>query len=134
MIARSVNAAAGVISAAMEQGRKTPAGLAVALDSAGLLNSPEHAAEVAQMRARLAEFQRPVDEDPIAYALTTKAEAVPPQELAEREVARRSVDRAFPAVAEFLAGHRPAVEDPHNSPLHHDYRVGRDLPPVGGAS
>lgn len=25
------------------------------------------------------------------------------------------------------------VEDPHDSPLHHDYRVGRDLPETGGA-
>jgi hypothetical protein len=24
-------------------------------------------------------------------------------------------------------------EEPHDSPLHHDYRIGRDLPETGGA-
>jgi hypothetical protein len=33
-----------------------------------------------------------------------------------------------------LSGQRAAVEDPHDSPLHHDYRVGRDLPELGGAT
>lgn len=33
-----------------------------------------------------------------------------------------------------LAGQRAAVEDPHDSPLAHSYRVGRDLPEMGGAS
>jgi hypothetical protein len=31
-----------------------------------------------------------------------------------------------------LAGQRAAVEDPHDSPLHHSYRVPRDLPPLDG--
>lgn len=54
MNARAVNAAAAITPAAMEQGRQTPAGLALALDSAGLLNSPEHAAEFGRMRSLLA--------------------------------------------------------------------------------
>lgn len=33
-----------------------------------------------------------------------------------------------------LAGQREAVEDPHDSPLHHSYRVPRDLPRLGDAS
>ncbi|MGI5443355.1 hypothetical protein ACQEV4_40275 [Streptomyces shenzhenensis] len=109
MNTRAVNAAAGVITAAMQQGRQTPAGIAIALDSARLLNSPEHAAEheqvrtkfaaaattvaqlvlergkqmkvenalrdrVAELEARLAKYERPADEDLIAYALTPKAE------------------------------------------------------------
>jgi hypothetical protein len=32
-----------------------------------------------------------------------------------------------------LAGQRAAVEDPHESPLHHTYRVPRDLPAPDGA-
>lgn len=32
-----------------------------------------------------------------------------------------------------LAGQRAAVEDPHDSPLYHRYRVGHDLPETGGA-
>ncbi|WP_172384765.1 hypothetical protein [Streptomyces sp. MNP-20] len=35
-----VNAAARILAAAMEQGRQTPAGLALALDSAQLLQAP----------------------------------------------------------------------------------------------
>jgi hypothetical protein len=78
MNCRAINAASGVILAAQQQGRLA-AGIALALDAAGLLNSPEHAAEVAAMRERLAELDaervetRPVDEDPIGYALTPKA-------------------------------------------------------------
>ena len=45
-----MNAAAGVIAAAMEQGRRTPAGMALALDSARLLQSPEKAAELVALR------------------------------------------------------------------------------------
>src|SRR5690606_10319862 len=124
--------------------RQTPTGLAIALDSARLLNSPEHAAEtvrlekaavearaalgslcydledpgtaalgalhmltqatvwtetgpdfaadalaqhdakvlheaqdrVAELEAELAEYERPADEDPIAYALTEHAEVL----------------------------------------------------------
>lgn len=73
MHTRAVNAAAGVLLAAMQQGRQTPTGLAVALDSARLLDSPEHAARVAELEARLAEYERPADEDPIAYTLTEQA-------------------------------------------------------------
>jgi len=51
MHTRAVNAAAGVLLAAMQQGRQTPTGLALALDAACLLNSPEHAAEDVALRA-----------------------------------------------------------------------------------
>lgn len=33
-----------------------------------------------------------------------------------------------------IAPTQALLEDPHDSPLHHDYRVGRDLPEPGGAS
>lgn len=200
MATRAVNAAAGVLLAAMKQGRQTPTGLAITLDSACLLNSPETAAELAHLRAenpelkrqlesarvdgarliqaeqRRAELEavldthrkddqveikrlrervtdleaelyteqaqhrttleqrnahaqellrlrpqaaalqrqlvakdRPVDEDPIAYALTEKADGI--------------TSRIAPTQALQL-------EDPHDSPLHHTYTVGRDLPEV----
>lgn len=51
MQTRAVNAAAGVLLGAMENGRRTPTGLAIALDAACLLNSPEHAARVAELEA-----------------------------------------------------------------------------------
>jgi hypothetical protein len=48
MNTRSVNSAAGVILAAMQQNR-TAAGIALALESAGLLMSPEAAADLASV-------------------------------------------------------------------------------------
>lgn len=50
---RAINAAAGVIHACMQQGKTLPASQAYALEAAGLLNSPEHAAEVAQLHTEL---------------------------------------------------------------------------------
>ncbi|SDM47606.1 hypothetical protein SAMN04487981_101646 [Streptomyces sp. cf386] len=123
---------------------------AFALESAQLLQSPETAADTEQLRAkyteaaatvaqlvlergermkvenalrdRVAELEQqlaakdhPVDEDPIAYALTEKAADVTPRVRGLREL---------------VAGQRAALEDPHDSPLHHGYRVGRDLPEV----
>ncbi|GHF74166.1 hypothetical protein [Streptomyces thermodiastaticus] len=52
MHTRLVNAAADVISRAMQQGRTLPAALAVALDSAQLLQSPETVAELEAQRER----------------------------------------------------------------------------------
>lgn len=51
-----VNSAAGVICAALTQGR-VPAGIATALEAAGLLMSPETAAELERLRARVAELE-----------------------------------------------------------------------------
>ncbi|MGW5616205.1 hypothetical protein [Streptomyces sp. NPDC003877] len=50
MNTRRVNGAAGVILAALEQDR-TPAGIALALESAGLLMTPETAADMASVSA-----------------------------------------------------------------------------------
>ena len=80
MNTRLVNTAAGVILAALTQDR-TAAGIALALDSAQLLTSPETAAEMKRLGDRvieleqlLAEKDRPADEDPIAFVLTGKTE------------------------------------------------------------
>lgn len=181
MATRAVNAAAGVLHASMKRGRQIPTSLAIDLDSACLLNSPEAATELQRLRAeapilrarvegleaqaerrrqrlaaaeadlltmrgllspsgeprrvpaeveihervtpavewllsRVAELEqalaakdRPADEDPIAYALTEKADGI--------------TRRIAPTQALQL-------EDPHDSPLHHAYAVGRDLPEV----
>jgi len=66
--------AENVIAAAMRQGHTAPAMLAEALESAQLLQSPETAAELERVQARLAEYERPADEDPIRYTLTEQAE------------------------------------------------------------
>lgn len=57
MNARSVNALAGVIHAAMRT-HQTAAGIAVAVEAAGLLMSPETAAELARLRAEQDEMVR----------------------------------------------------------------------------
>lgn len=55
MNARALNALAGVICRAQESGKRTPMGIAIAVESAGLLMSPETAAELEKLRAELAE-------------------------------------------------------------------------------
>jgi hypothetical protein len=50
---RAINAAAGVIRACIQQGKPLPVSIAFALEAAGLLNSFEHAAEVAQLSTDL---------------------------------------------------------------------------------
>jgi hypothetical protein len=54
--ASRINSAAGVVLAAMKQ-RQTAAGIASALDAAGLLMSPETAAELERLRVRVAELE-----------------------------------------------------------------------------
>ncbi|MFI8531751.1 hypothetical protein ACIGMX_16115 [Streptomyces aquilus] len=56
MNTKLVNSAAGVINAALASNR-TAAGIALALDSAQLLMSPETAAELEQLRAQVAELE-----------------------------------------------------------------------------
>lgn len=57
MIARAVNAAADVIHRAQVNGKQTAMGLAIALDSAQLLMSPEVAEELKRLRARVADLE-----------------------------------------------------------------------------
>jgi hypothetical protein len=123
MNTRAINAAAGVINAAMQQGKQLPASLAIALDSAGLLNSPEHAAEFERLRSASADG-RSADEDPIRYALTDKADGVTADEDVTPQVLK---------LRSLLAGQRADVEATHEGPERHTYRLGRDLPQAGGA-
>jgi hypothetical protein len=45
---------------------------------------------------------------------------------------REDVSPQVEKLRALLGGQRVAVEDPHDSPLHHDYRLGHDLPESGG--
>lgn len=124
MNAKRVNAAAGVILAAQQTDR-TPAGIALALDSAQLLMSPEIAAELERLRARVAEL-----------------EAVRDALLAERHVTNEALDDAVQELrarqdepVQTLRGEsadwkRLGFEDPHESPLHRTDRVPHDLPEI----
>lgn len=182
-----MNAAAGVVQAAQEQGRQTAAGIALALDAAGLLMSPETAAELVRLREerhstneslsaaaeRLRADRDRIDEleagrpallddfiarcevalggccsecdAAIAIVKGRKQAALDGAPVPERQaqgIADGITRRFAPTQAlredvtpmqALLAGQRAAVEDTHESPLHHRYRVGRDLPPLDGA-
>lgn len=121
-MARAVNAAADVIHRAQVNGTQTATGLAIALESAQLLQSPETARELERLRARVAELEAARNGSRPGGHSHPEADDV---SLQVRKL------RAL------LAGQRAVVseplEDPHDSPLHHDYRVGRDLPETGGA-
>lgn len=187
MNTKALNSLADLICRAQVNGKRTPMGIAMAIDSAQRHMTPETAAELAAFRAldlgtaegrisakcedpkhpvwlrdlddvrgcpwcRVAELEqqlaakdRPADEDPIAFALTAKAEEVcdHPNGYGPYGCAGCGVfppadgeDDVSPKVRklrDLLAGQRAAVlEDPHDSPLHHNYRVPRDLPEVQG--
>lgn len=135
MNAHRVNAAAGVILAAQKQ-KNTAAGIAASLEATGMLQSPESAAELVALRARVAELETAVahalsphvkfadsshceaDSDPWPCpTVSTLAPAGWP--LSDGPASGRQLDRLG----------SPA-EDPHDSPLHHTYAVPRDLPEV----
>ncbi|MGW2692418.1 hypothetical protein ACWC3Y_11210 [Streptomyces sp. NPDC001296] len=200
---KRVNAAAELIRRSMGNGRQTPAGWAMDLESAQLLQSPETAAELEQLRAQVAELLAErhttnealddavkalrADRDRIAELEAEKKRvAAHAEHLATCLVARseelmaaedpcrpcgcpKRFDRhadgcptlaAEPAdgitrrnvplqalredalaedvapqvqkLRNLLAGQRAALEDPHDSPLHHTYRISHDLPEMGG--
>lgn len=120
MNTRLVNSAAGVINAALAQCR-TAAGIALALESAGLLMTPETAAELKQLRARVAEL-----------------EAVTPAAIQTCRVCGAGYSYGNPCSTCLFRAEMAAelqargLEDPHDSPLHHSYKTPRDLPELGG--
>jgi len=123
VIARAVNAAADVIHRAQVNGKQTAMGIAIALDSAQLLMSPEmvHAAaeveaERDRLRARVVELEQLLADAPVAVTLTGKA------------------DRAADKLTQFFAPPQALREDPHDGPLAHRYRIPRDLPEPGGVA
>ncbi|MEV0525985.1 hypothetical protein AB0I66_21350 [Streptomyces sp. NPDC050439] len=143
MNTKRVNAAAVVIQAAQAQDR-TSAGIALALESAHLLQSQRVAHELADLQAR---------REVLLSLLPT--ESRPEQGLPNDLVASDAAWGVWEQVAEILGVSLPydpaeapadaltallaptqalPLEDPHDSPLHHTYLVGRDLPETGGAS
>ncbi|MFF9129158.1 hypothetical protein [Streptomyces sp. NPDC014806] len=106
MNTRLVNTAAGVLAAAMQQGKALPANLAIALDSAQLLQSPETAAETARLRGELA---KALEQTAAARVHVTELE-----ENLRAVNAGWSVSRARVAELEqqLAVKDRPADEDP----------------------
>ncbi|MFG2722679.1 hypothetical protein ACGFW5_30935 [Streptomyces sp. NPDC048416] len=135
MNTRALNALAGVIAAALKQDR-TPMGIALAVESAGMLQSPETASRLMRAEQRRAELEavltthRKDDRAEIEKlrARVAELEAVaarPP--LPRRPVSPLAHGRAASEPTQTLRdllGHQP-VEDPHDSPLHHTYTTAR---------
>ncbi|WP_327333676.1 hypothetical protein [Streptomyces anulatus] len=133
MNARRVSAAAGVICAAQKT-RQTPAGIAAALEAAGLLQSPESAAELVALRKRVAELEAATESRP-----PQKGDHVQLPDGSTRRVERTwmsgrdlrlELDNGLSRFAAAVTVVPAPVEDPHDSPLHHTYALGRDLPEV----
>jgi hypothetical protein len=113
MNTRRVNAAADVICRAMENGRRVPAAMAVALESAQMLMSPEMAAEMERLQKRVAELEQAL------AALTAQNETL-------RATHADGITRRIVPVQALRE------EGEHYGVVHHDYRTPRDLPPIGG--
>jgi hypothetical protein len=142
---KALNELAALICRAQEQDR-TPMGIAFAVDAAGRHMSPEAAAELESLRARVAELEderhstnealddavkalraleRPSGPDALMRAFAP-TKALRPEERAagESDPGRRAAWR-------MLAGR--SLEGEHYAAVHHDYRKGRDdLPGLGG--
>ncbi|MFJ1865485.1 hypothetical protein ACIOD1_12720 [Streptomyces sp. NPDC088097] len=133
MNTKSLNSLADLICRAQEQDR-TPMGIAFAVDAAGRHMTPEVAAELARLRSRVSELE--AERHGTNEALSDAAEAlrVGRDRMAELEAERTRPAPMFDPVAglERLRQEIAAapVEDPHDSPLHHAYTTGRDLPEV----
>lgn len=126
---RALLALSDVIRAAQERGHACPSELAVAVDSAQLLMPPETAAELVALRARVAELEanRPgLDAQPASVA---EARCVGCGEhLDDESISDFCSDRCESVVKlRKLLGHQRQAEDAYRSPLHHAYRVPRDL-------
>lgn len=154
MNTKRVNAAAGVIFAAQKNGHVTPAGWAMALESAQLLQSPETAAEMERLRARIVDLEAELYTEQEHHRTTLEQRNAHAQELRklrprvaelEQQVTNQGREQTLTDVGNWLAevGEKsaaylvrtvdvprvtPSLEDPHDSPLHHRYRLGRDLP------
>ena len=79
--------------------------------SVGMLVEPGGAQELKQLRERVAELEQQVE------ALKAQGQVL-------RENAADGITRR-------IAPTQALREDPHDSPLHHSYRPGRDLPEAG---
>lgn len=124
MNTESIRRAAEVIHAA-EKRSTVPVTLAIALDAAGWLNTPETAAELSRLRARVAELERPEVEAKRAEIRNSYAELI--------TQARQDRDYEGAFDVECKLRKREAQwlrEDAYVSPLHQNHKISHDLPEV----
>jgi hypothetical protein len=155
---KRVNAAADVIARARKNGKQTPAGWAVALESAQMLMSPEIAAELESLRNRVAELE--AERHVTNEALSDAAERLRADRDRIAELERRvaAEECRCPEPAPLCGGcrcrcHKPgespdaltrmfaptqALREPmdgeHYASVHHDYRIPHDMPQPGSAT
>jgi len=127
MNTRRINSAAEVINAALTQNR-TAAGIALALESTGFLVTPE----LEQIRAQVAELEEQVAALQAQGSVPWQADGITRRLAPTQALRKDDVTPQVQKLRDLLAGQRTAVEDPNG--LHHDYRLGRDLPETGGTS
>lgn len=143
MNAKRVRAAEGVIFAAQKT-KLTAAGIAASLEATGMLQSPESAAELVALRARVTELEAAAtavrgqhyevdgtfDEAGSCIQCGSNYPCATVQALSTE-----APDPCRPCgcpkrFARHADGCPTTAEDPHDSPLHHTYAVCRDLPEV----
>jgi hypothetical protein len=115
-------------------------GAAVPAAKALVKRAGELVTENAALRARVAELE--AERHSTNEALSDAAEALRANRdrIAELEAlkpaeiqTRRDVSPRAEKLRALLAGQRASLEDPHDGPLAHRYRIPRDLPETGGA-
>ncbi|AZM91475.1 hypothetical protein [Streptomyces sp. W1SF4] len=148
MNAHRMNAAAGALRMAMQRGAATPEELAYDLEAAQLLQSPESAAQLARLRTA---WRSARERASLAGALYFSEQSNHRHTLEQRNAHVAELTRLRDRVAELeetlvdltepdvdgagrtYESYQPnpePLEDPHDSPLHHEYRIGRELPEV----
>ncbi|MFI5473126.1 hypothetical protein ACIA6D_23165 [Streptomyces cacaoi] len=140
MNTKALNSLAALICRAQEQDR-TPMGIAFAVDAAGRHMTPEAAAELEKLRARVAELEAgraTVLDDFIARCEVALSGCCSECDAAIAIVKGRRQAALDAAPVPELAGPKQAVrdlvvDDEHYAVVHHTYRVGHDLPETGGA-
>jgi chromosome segregation ATPase len=166
---KRVNTVADAIDRAQKNGKRTPAGIAVELESAQLLMSPEVAAELEQLRTRVAEVERKYTFDTADLKRQLDSARVDGQRLIRAEQRRAELEavlathrkddqaeigrlqarvadltealsvttgalRENQAELEAPARVREVPDGEFYAYVHHDHRLGHDLPETGGVS
>jgi hypothetical protein len=98
-----------------------------------VVQGDEPLSELEQLRARVAELEaerHSTNEalDDVVQELRARQAAPAPAPVVEEDVTPQ-----VQKLRNLLAGQRTALEGEHYPSVHHRYRLGRDLPPIGGA-
>ncbi|NUO43705.1 MAG: hypothetical protein HOV82_16910 [Streptomyces sp.] len=109
MNTKALNSLADLICRAQENGKRTPMGIALAIDSAGRHMSPELAAELERLRSQVAELlaERHVTNEALDDAV--QARRADRDRIAELEAQREALATRLRAGQEWQPGRSPAL-------------------------